>query len=256
MRLPLVRRAAMIVAALTCSSFSTAQPPSAIPAVSFRNHYSVRDARGVPVYFVSQVRKVSPALTESAVLIEDEALHERFIFRFRYDIPKQASFAEISDVSGKEFLRRTMESGLPSLATTIDGLMRDVDANPKLLDLADPWVTYETATFSHKTKDSDNRSLERRREWISKLRESLDPHFLESLERMRNDGIYAAEGVSDFYDRFGQVFHGQCPPPEGARVRAEQPDCAFDKLFGFPCSDAQLEKIAAARRDGRPLTYY
>jgi hypothetical protein len=247
----------MFFAALLFASPVAAQVAEPRPPVTVREHYSLRDSHDGALYFVSVVRRVSDEGSESAVLIEDQTLHERYIFRFRFDAAKQTSFAEIADVSGKKFLRRSMEAaGIPSSAKTVDGLMRDFDANPQLFDVTDPWITYETAAFIHKMKDRDNTVPATRHEWISRLRESLDPHFLESLERMRDDGIYAAEGVSDFYDRFGQIFHGQCPPPEGARVRAEQPDCAFDKLFGFPCSDAQLEKIAAAQRDGRPLTYY
>jgi hypothetical protein len=256
MMIRLLPRAILLAASLSLST-ATAQTPRRRLRVSFRNHYSVRDGRGMALYFVSQVRRVSDQGSESAVLIEDQALHERFIFRFRFDVPKQASFAEIADVSGKKFIRRSMEAGgIPSSAKTIDGLMRDVDATPNLLEVTDPGITYETAAFSHKAKDSDNRQLETRREWISQLRESLDPHFLESLERMRDDGIYGAEGVSDFYDRFGQIFHGQCPTPETAKVVAEAPDCAFDKAFGFPCTDAQLSKVAAARTEGRLLETY
>jgi hypothetical protein len=204
------------------------------PQRTLRRHTSVRDADQETLFLITEIMHVDPERTENTVLIEDETQHERFIYRTGFDPVKKRSLIEFSDDSGKKFIRRSYDAGL-----------------------AAPVMTFEAPSFSLKVTEAEVRLPKSRRALTSQIRETLEPHFLESLELMRFGGLRASNAASSFYDTLGDVvFHGECAPPENAHEVEEPPDCGFDKAFGFPCSDAQLETIAQAKRDGRTLRSY
>jgi hypothetical protein len=205
------------------------------PARTIRRHTSVRGADQETLFLITEIMHVDPERTESTVLIEDQTLHERFIYRMAYDLGRKRALIEFSDDSGKKFVRRTYD----------------------VVGAATPMITFEAASFSAKITEADLQQPKSRRALTAQIRETLDPHFLESLELMRFGGLRSSNAASPFYDTLGNViFHGECAAPENAHEAEEPPDCGFDKAFGFACSDAQLENIAQAKRDGTTLKAY
>ncbi|MEA2570738.1 MAG: hypothetical protein QOI24_2739 [Acidobacteriota bacterium] len=205
-----------------------------LPQRTLRRHTSVRDADQQTLFLITEIMHVDPERTENTVLIEDETQHERFIYRSGFDPVKKRSLIEFSEDSGKQFIRRVYD-----------------------VDFATPVMTFEAPSFSLRVTGADLKQPKSRRALTSQIRETLEPHFLESLELMRFGGLRTSNAASSFYDTLGTVlFHGECAPPENAHEVEEPPDCGFDKAFGFPCSDAQLETIARSKRDGRTLRAY
>lgn len=135
----------------------------------------------------------------------------------------------------------------------------DMEQHPEMFDSVDPIVTVETPSFMHSDHYSKLRREKDAAEWFSTLRETLDPHFLESIERLRFGFFGNVEsGGAMFYNGAGQwLLHGICDeqPQTLARVGVP-PDCAFDKSFGHPCSDEQLATVEQAATDGVPLDHY
>jgi hypothetical protein len=238
------------------SAHAQATADETVPrVVNLRAHWSVRDGGDSPTYVVTKIMRSDLKSNTSIVLIEDQQTHERFVYRSTFD--PRAATSEISDVSGKRYIRRTLEMNLPTTATTVPGIIREAGENPGVFALTDPLLRFETASFSYELRGSEFQHQKRGAVWVSQLRETLDPHFLESLERMRDGGFLSSRAGNLIYLDFGpMLFHGECTLAETARDVEEQPDCAFDKRFGFACDDAQLAKIEAARKDGRRLIAY
>jgi hypothetical protein len=225
--------------------------------VRLRTHWSVHEHGDSPTYVVTKIVRSELTKRTSELLIEDQQTHERFIFRTASEPGAHIATSQISDVSGKKYIRRTLEMNLPTTATTILGIIKEANANPALYGMIDPLLQFETASFTYDLRASEFQRLSRPSAWVSQLRETLDPHFLECLERMRDGGFLSSRAGMLIYADFGpMLFHGECTLPETAHDVEEQPDCAFDKAFGFPCDDIQLQKIEIARKDGRRLIVY
>jgi hypothetical protein len=232
-------------------------PSKASEKKVLRVHTSVRDTDQEPLFFITNIIKIDPEVSENLVLIEDETLHERFIYRQRFDLAKKRSLEEFSDDTGKKFIRRSYDVDIAASSKTLPDLLSEARENPKIYELTPLVMLLEAPSFSSKVTEAELKQPKSRRTLIARLRETLEPHFLESLELMRVGGLPAARAISGFYDSLGDVvFHGECAAPENAHEVQEPPDCGFDKAFGFPCSDAQLETIAQAKRDGRTLWSY
>jgi hypothetical protein len=228
-----------------------------LPAKTWRRHTSVRDSEQQVLFVITEIVHVDPRHSETTVLIEDDTLHERFIYHRDFDLKKKRSLAEFGDDGGKKFIRRTYDVDLPVSENTIPTMLNEWHENPKILDLVAPVLTFEAPSFSVKITETELKDAKRKRAFVAQLRETLEPHFLESLELMRYGGLRVSNAAGPFFnDLGGDLFHGDCPQPQDAHEVEEPPDCGFDKAFGFPCSDAQVEKIAAAKRDGKPLRAY
>lgn len=227
---------------------------SSRPPVTWRTHMTLNDARGI-AYVLSEVHNVADAGDTQLLLVLDRSTGQRFIMTRRYDIENHRSVMQIGDVAGKKYVR--LWYALPSAAKNRSELVAELRANPSLFDVADPVVTLETPGFSFTANASDFKKTGPHGRWLSDLRESLDPAFLEGLERMRA-ALFASEPGSTFYLTLGKyLFHGDCEPSGGnATIAFESPDCDFDKSFGSPCSDRQLELIAKAKDGSRVLTKY
>jgi hypothetical protein len=252
-------RSLFVLVCLVSAATATAQEIAGRtwPPNGFRRHTALRAADGTALYLITDIIRPEAEVSEHTILIEDQTLHERFIYRSRTDLPKHLAMCEISDVAGKKFVRRSYPFVVPSAATTLPGVIADLHANPKLYETVEAVLTFETPSFSEKVTDRALKDAKTRQTLISNIRESLDPHFLESLELMRYRGFgasHAAWAIKATVDEF--LFHGEYVGAEKAHETEEAPDCGFDKAFGFACSEAQLEKIEKARSEGRRLGAY
>jgi hypothetical protein len=223
--------------------------------VEWRSHLTVNDARGNLLYVVTDIHQVDDAGGATAILVLDKATEQRFLMTRKYDIEGHRSLMQISDVSGKKYVR--LWYALPSAAKTRDELASELEANPDLFHVADPIVTLETPGSSHTARISELSTEDTRERWLSDLRESLDPAFLEGLERMRSSFFGTSAGELFYSTLAMYMFHGGCSPATtGVKSVAEFPDCRFDKSFGFACSDRQLERITKAKGDKQTLDRY
>jgi hypothetical protein len=224
------------------------------PPIEFRRHLTVNDARGSAIYALTEITTVTDAGTSGALLVHETLTNQRFVMSHKFDVAAHRTSNQVSDVAGKKYVRMSLD--LPSAAKTRDDLAGELEANPELLNMADVIITIETTGFSQSVRDSKIREGLSRRA-LSDLRESLDPSFLEGLERMRAE-LFATDVGKPFYATLGRLlFHGGCEAATSdQKVVAESPDCDFDKSFGYPCTDAQEERIAKAKAEKRTLTRY
>jgi hypothetical protein len=223
--------------------------------VGWRAHLSVNDARGDVLYVLTDIHHVDDSGGSTELLILDKTTDQRFVMTSKYDIEHHRSVMQISDVTGKKYLRRSY--ALPSAAKTRDELSAESERNPQVFELADSLITIETPASSYTAHESELSGNARNGRWVSDLRESLDPAFLEALERMR-ESLFGTTTAERFYSTLAKfVFHGGCSPDAAtAKVVAETPDCSFDKSFGFPCSDRQVERIRKAEEEKTTLDHY
>jgi len=248
-----VQRGALVVALLLPAFAGRAEDASRQP-VEWRSHVTVSDARGNVLYVLTDMHRVDDAGGSTEVLVLDKVTDQRFLMTRKYDIENHRSLMQISDVAGKKYFRFWYL--LPTAAKTRDEFAAELEANPRVFDVADPMMTLETPGSSHTVRESELSSAVTEGRWVSDLRESLDPAFLEGLERMRGS-VFGIEIGQLFYSTLAKfLFHGGCPPSSDAKVVEEFPDCAFDKSFGFPCSDRQIERIKKAGEEKQTLVRY
>jgi hypothetical protein len=231
--------------------------PAAQPAAvkSVRSHLALSDSSGNLLYLLTAVTEVSDGGDSNILLVVDKMTDERFAMVRTFDIANHRSVVQIRDIAGKKFVSRSYP--LPSAAKTREELQDELRSNPALFEVADPILTIETPSFAYTARASELTGTQSSGRWLSDLRQSLDPSFLEGLERMRSRLFVSKNGLT-FYDTLGRyLFHGTCEASEATIEAApEFPDCNFDKGFGYPCTDKQLERVSKAKDEKRDLTRY
>jgi hypothetical protein len=251
-------RKAALYCLLVLSSFSALAADldgASRQPVEWRSHSTVDDAHGNVLYVLTDIHRVRDAGGATVLLVYDKSTGQQFVMTRHYDIENHRSLMQVADVAGKKYFRQWYP--LPSAAKTREELTAELESNPRLFDVADPVVTLETTAASHTARASELTRIDPHARWVSELRESLDPSFLEGLERMRASLFGTAVGATFYSTLTSYLFHGGCAPAaDDAHVMAEFPDCGFDKSFGFDCSDLQKERIAKAREEKRALAHY
>jgi hypothetical protein len=119
-------------------------------------------------------------------------------------------------------------------------------------------LTIETPGIVLSMTEDEWKDHGKAREWRTQIRESLDPVFLESLERLR--AVFRADPrLQAFHDVLLEyVFHGGHCDDGAARIVVEPapPDCEFDAAAGFPCREKQKERVAKAAKESRLIEVY
>jgi hypothetical protein len=232
------------------TSAASATPPSEV-----RLHYKVISPTGVDDYVATQISVNSEKLDRTRTIVEN-AQGKRFLLTHETDYVKQTTSNEIREVGGHEFLRMKFSSLWTAI--TRSGTIEEAEKHPELLKRTD--LPFEFTTAGNGILAGDNfglwDDLETQREWRTHLRTMVTPQFLEELEIMWANGFLA----SAVGDRFAEpvryvVYRPDCPAPE-LRVEAAPPDCAFDKKFGFECSDKQKARAEKALAAKPPSTKY
>jgi hypothetical protein len=242
-----------VVFSLLLVNAARTEESGAKPPVESRKHVTVNDARGNVLYVVTSITTVSDLGDAGYLLVLDKVTDQRYVVTSSYDIAGHRSLTSVSDVAVRKYIR--VSHPLPFSAKNRDELATELQANPHLLDLADPIMTVETAEFSQTLHDTEISRIPPGARWLSDLRASLDPAFLEGLERMRTS-LFGTTVGEPGYLSFKFLFHGGCPPDANANVVTEAPDCSFDKSFGLACSERQLERISKAAKEKRTLERY
>lgn len=239
---------------ITCVMVVWCAPSRGDESLTSRRHYALADAKEHVEYRVTSGLDVSPVRDTNTVLLEDFSTGQRYVIQRDFDIGHHRSSTEIRDPEGKRYIRVWFT--ISSAAKTRDELLKEFHGNPDLPGLTNPLLTIETATFTHTLRSEGLSHASEREEWVSELRQTLDPEFLEGMERMRT-GAVAIEDIEFFRLMFGAwFFHGNCPAGSALHEVQDEPDCAFDERFGFPCSAKQQERLEKARKEKRLIERY
>jgi hypothetical protein len=223
-------------------------------SVNSRRHYALADAKDHLEYRVTAGLDVSPVRDTDTLLLEDFSAGQRYVIQRDFDIEHHRSSTEIRDPEGKRYVR--VWYAISSAAKTRDELLEEFHGNPDLPALSNSLLTIETPAFTHTMREQSLSHASEREEWVSELRQTLDPQFLEGMERMRT-GAIAIEDIEFFRLLFGAwFFHGNCPAVSPLHEVRDEPDSNFDNRFGFPCSAKQQERLEKARKEKRPLERY
>ena len=130
--------------------------------------------------------------------------------------------------------------------------------DPTLMQLADPEITVTAPTAERTAKETPWRSDPAAVDWKAGLREGLPSGTLDLLERMSADGLFDHDALEMFW-HFGAgkvLYAPRCKPETSAVIRPAFPDCAFDRAFGYACTEAQKTRIEASRKKKSKLTLY
>jgi len=212
------------------------------PAKEARTHFELRSEDGLANFVVTTIHGLSDTLITSKVLLQDEH-GTRFLLSWDRDYVHQTSIREIRQVGGTEYLRYTLF--LPFSARTRSATQAEAREHPELSN--DKNAKFELGTAGNSSisgtvdfwKDAPTA-----REWRSRARMMLSPSFLDSLEYLETLGVFRR---ADFPDLDAILiplilYRTDCDAKTELVQVALPPDCAFDKKFGFDCSDQQKER--------------
>ena len=246
----------IVLCILIASATFGGEAASPSPPKTVRSHFAMSDSNGNLLYVLTSVLEVSDAGDSNTLLVLDKVTDDRYVMIRNFDIQNHRSIVKIRDVAGKKFVSRSY--ALPSAAKTRTELAAELRSNPVLFEVADPVLTLETPSFTYTARASELVSTQSYGRWLSDLRQSLDPAFLEGLERMRAH-LFGWQTGHTIYDTLARyLFHGTCDASSAAPIEAipEFPDCAFDKAFGYPCTEKQLQRIDRAKDEKRDVPMY
>lgn len=219
----------------------------------FRRHFVAVTKKGTSLYQLTVITELRKDEARHFVLIED-AQGNDYLLSHVWDYSRQESQYELRDLRRKVFVRAT--HSYPYKSRTREETIAEAKAHPELAkDLS---LTIETPGTIRTAKESEWRDPEAAREWRSEIRESLDPAFLEALERMRG-GLFHGEPIMDTFCSIviQFVLHGaNCESTELLELRPATPDCLFDASFGYACSDRQKERVADGEAQKKLLDVY
>jgi hypothetical protein len=222
-------------------------------SLASRRHYALADANGYVAYRVTSGLDVSAARDTDTVLLEDFSAGRHYVIQRDFDIEHHRSSTEIRDPEGKRYVR--VWYTISSAAKTRDELLKEFHSNTELPALTNPLLTIESPAFTHTMRSESLPQASDREDWVSDLRQTLDPEFLEGMERMRT--AVAIKDMEYFRRMVGAwFFHGNCPAGSALHEVQDAPDCAFDERFGFPCSAKQQERLEKAHKEKRPIERY
>jgi hypothetical protein len=245
----------MSLACLSLTAFLAVQDPGSPSEVGkeFRRHFAAVTKKGAELYKLTVITELRKAEARHFVLIRDSNGHD-YLLSHVWDYSRQESLYELRDPGRKIFVRTTY--AYPYKSRTREETLAEGKAHPELAkDLS---LTIETPGTIRTAKESEWRDQEVAREWRSQIRESLDPDFLEALERMRG-GLFHGEPTMDMFCSIVMQFvlHGaDCENTDFLELHTAPPDCLFDASFGYACSDRQKERVANGESEKKLLDTY
>jgi hypothetical protein len=145
---------------------------------------------------------------------------------------------------------------MPFTAKTRVGTLRESDQN-RNLKMISALLTVTTNGGEWRGADSDTKEWQRLREVRHLIRPTISFYLLEGIERMRG-AIFGTVAGNAYYGMVAQ--YALYDTADDFKLDLEElphpPDCAFDKSFGYPCSEAQLTRIRKANESGKVLDHY
>lgn len=223
----------------------------AAPAREFRRHFEASTRKGTRLYEMTVITRTKPDEDQHLVLIEDnEGNDYRFTHTRSYF--KQETEYELRDVKRKTWVKTTY--AYPYKSRTRD----ETAAEAKLGARIDTPLTVETPSASRTAPESAWNQTENARQWTGEIRDSLDPAFVEAIEKMRG-GLLVGEPILENFCHIvvHYVLHANdCSNSSNMELRPAQADCSFDASMGFACSEKQKQRVTDAVAEGRELSQY
>jgi hypothetical protein len=240
----------MLLFALSVSAGESRSKP-----IEMRNHFRITGQEGAVLYDITEVIRLADEVEENRLLIHDEG-HGDFLMNRIWSYETQTITHRLNDLKDRAFVQISLK--MPFTSKTRLETIAEAKRNPILVDTP-AVVRLETNGGQWEGVHDDWDEYGRLRQFRHELRQTLDPFMLEALERMRGTVLTLPGTPSAFYERVARfVVYDQRSdeaPVSVQRVDA-QPDCDFDKSFGFPCSEKQLERVKKAVKDGSVLSTY
>lgn len=225
------------------------------PIIEYRRHFRIAD-RSVVLYEVTAIVRMSEEKDENYVLIRDQG-HGDFVMSKVWTFENQRSVSRLNDIKNRSFIQASYV--LPLVSETRSATMAEARADASLLEVRSVF-TLETNGGRWEGLEKDWDDPGRLRQLRHQLRQTLDFSLLEAMERMRgtlfltDSGDYFYSMVCKFavYDTTGEDTQQKAGDPSNDVA----PDCDFDKHFGFPCSEKQLERLKKAAAEQKTLDRY
>jgi hypothetical protein len=220
-----------------------------------RNHFSILGESGEALYDITEVIRLGEDFEENHLLIHDEG-HGDFLLNREWNYRDQIITYRMNDLKNRAFIQQSSKA--PFNSKTRVGTLAEAKRNPNLVDVP-AVVKIETNGGEWEGIHTDWDEYSRLRRFRHDLRQTLDPFMLEALERMRGTILTLPGMAAGFYQLVGRfIIYDQRSDETLTTVKqiALQPDCDFDKAFGYPCSEKQLERVSRAAKEGLPLSTY
>jgi hypothetical protein len=224
------------------------------PPPEYRRHFVLRDSPdGTDYYRVTSIVRITDEAMAEFVLIDD-LQHGTFLLEHHTSFPDDSTSYTIWDAKKKEFARASFD--MPYMAKTWKGVRDESRRNPALYT-ATALLTIQTNGGEWLTSETEWKDWARMRDLRRAIRQTVPFFLLEAVERMRGT-IFATSVGTGYYDVIGRylVYQPADTTPAELQEFAAAPDCAFDKSFGYPCTDAQLARIKGAAETGKSLPLY
>jgi hypothetical protein len=218
-----------------------------------RRHFQLVDKQGFLYYQATVINESSQELGRNRVLLHDVNYGDFVISRLR-SYAEQTTTLTFSDKVGKAYAR--LKFKWPYTSKTLDDTLKEARRHPEL-ENAPVIAILETNGGKWEAVETEWRGIQRLRELRTDVRRSMDFTLLEAIERMRSMalGIPDIEPVAKMITTY--IVHGTEGEIMVTLVDSTMaPDCEFDKSFGVPCSDRQLERIKKANEEHRQLEEY
>ncbi len=220
-----------------------------------RHHYRLTGESGSVLYDITEVTRMGDDFDENHFLVHDEGhgdvlLHRTWLFR------DQIVTHRMNDLKNRAFIQLSYKP--PFNSKTRLETLTEAKRNPVLVETPGV-VKFETNGGQWEGIHTDWDEYGQLRQFRHALRQTLDPFLLEAIERMRGIVFTLPGAANVFYERVARfVVYDQRADDTLVSFKqvALQPDCDFDKSFGFPCSDKQLERVTRAAKDRLLLSTY
>jgi len=218
-----------------------------------RRHFELVDKQGRVYYEATALNESSQPLARSRVLLRDVTYGD-FVVSWTRSFVNQTTVLVFTDKDGKSFVRLTFKWAYTS--KTRDETLSEAHRHPELQD-APVIAILETNGGKWEAVETEWQGTSRLHELRTEVRRSMDFTLLEGLERMRSMALGAQDidPIAKMVTTY--IVHGAEGEVMVSLVDTTvAPDCDFDKSFGVPCSDRQLERIKKAVEQHRQLEEY
>jgi hypothetical protein len=215
-----------------------------------REHFVATTQRGTSVYTLTKITQLTPDRDVHLILVEDAKANIYVMSKDR-DYRNQRAEYMVKDPKRKSFVKTTVSFRFK--ASTRDETIAEARAHPDNRPLV---LTVETSGYTHTATETEWNG-EAAIDWRSELRSSLDPEFLEALERMR--GLINANASLSLFCSYVLQFalHQEgCKAAKSLALLPEKPDCFFDARLGFPCAEKQKDRVTKAEEEKKLLLMY
>jgi hypothetical protein len=205
----------------------------------------VLSTSGSDGYTVTQIQLLSEKNDKTVLLILASS-GDRLIATRERSFEKQTSYSEIRDERSGEFLRVSLTFSYPT--RTRSSTLELAHKNPQLQASELPFEITGPGNSKLSGIEAHWRDPGTARGWRTRIRQMVSSTFLEELEIVDSSGLFSEPILFGLHEVLMQfiLYRTSCDSTVALRVDPAIPDCGFDKDFGFPCSEQEQKRAAAA----------